>query len=304
MLKEVTYAIKTFMGPGTLMDHFKVIPPKQSSFLQFLTQTIICLFSISVVVYTGVRCFHGTRVLSKNEKRAVIMGYLMTLIIPMVDVYPGLYLWYSYTAYNSMYSYDWNFSIAFILLYFPIAEALNLCVKSYFLVVTVHQKYPPQWIFLCSGIAERVEILVIILPKLFVSYFYLARFVNPMSSIPLAALVLPLVDVILILIECVLAALHCEFIGWFSFLILIVNVLGLLMSSSLQVCSSPSILYDPKLTSIDDIARNKNKFIEDQWCGTTLSEWFQPRMGQCVRVDKDQRVSPLPFGPQVGITIN
>ena len=98
-----------------------------------------------------------------------------------------------------MYSYDWNFSISFILLYFPIAEALNLCVKSYFLVITVHQKYPPQWIFLCSGIAERIEILVIILPKLFVSYFYLARFVNPMSSIPLAALVLPLVDVVLIL---------------------------------------------------------------------------------------------------------
>ena len=106
MLKEVTYAIKTFMGPGTLMDHFKVIPPKQSSFLQFLAQTIICLFSIIVVVYTGVRCFYGMRNLRTSEKRAVIMGYLMTLIIPMVDVYPGLYLWYSYTAYNSMYSYE------------------------------------------------------------------------------------------------------------------------------------------------------------------------------------------------------
>ncbi|CAG5078879.1 Oidioi.mRNA.OKI2018_I69.PAR.g9111.t1.cds [Oikopleura dioica] len=266
MLKEVTYAIKSFMGPGTMLDHFKVIPPKQSNILQFLAQVLICSFSLGVVIFTGFKCFQGTRTFRVGEKRAVVIGYLMTLIIPMVDVYPGLYLWYSYTAYNSMYSYDWNFAISFVLLYFPIAEALNLCVKSYFLVITVHQKYPPQWIFLCSGIAERIEILVIILPKLFMEAF--------------------------------LAALHCEFIGWFSFLILIVNVLGLLMSSSLSICSSPSILYDPKLTSIDDIARNKNKFIEEEWCGTTLSEWFQPRMGQCVKVDRSQRVSPLPFGPQ------
>ena len=100
MLKEVTYAIKSFMGPGTMLDHFKVIPPKQSNILQFLAQVLICSFSLGVVIFTGFKCFHGTRTFRVGEKRAVVMGYLMTLIIPMVDVYPGLYLWYSYTAYN------------------------------------------------------------------------------------------------------------------------------------------------------------------------------------------------------------
>ena len=40
------------------------------------------------------------RRLTRREYNQVIIGFVMTSLIPMVDVWPGLHLWYSYSAYN------------------------------------------------------------------------------------------------------------------------------------------------------------------------------------------------------------
>ena len=42
---------------------------------------------------------------TKSVPRAlqqVIVGFLLTSLIPMIDIWPGLYLWFSYGAYNSL----------------------------------------------------------------------------------------------------------------------------------------------------------------------------------------------------------
>ena len=76
----------------------------------------------------------------------------------------------------STYTYDWLLSIASILLYFPIIDTIILGVKSYLLVLTVQRRAETKkGIFSCSAILERGELLLTVIPKLFITYFYLTR---------------------------------------------------------------------------------------------------------------------------------
>ena len=82
------------------------------------------------------------------------MGFLLTSLIPMIDIWPGLYLWFSYGAYNSTYTYDWLMAISITLFAFPIIDTMFLAVKSYLLIVTVRNQPKPR-IFYYSAIVDK-----------------------------------------------------------------------------------------------------------------------------------------------------
>ena len=42
-----------FMGPGTLLNHFKLIPPRSSNLFQFIIQILIFSIGIIIVIITG-----------------------------------------------------------------------------------------------------------------------------------------------------------------------------------------------------------------------------------------------------------
>ena len=74
--------------------------------------------------------------------------------------------------------------------------------QSYLLVLTVRRRQTTKFgIFSFSALVERGELIFSMIPKLFVTYFYLTRFVNPSATVPLAALILPVIDCFLIVIE-------------------------------------------------------------------------------------------------------
>lgn len=72
----------------------------------------------------------------------------------MIDIWPGLYLWFSYGAYNSTYTYDWLMAISFTLFAFPIIDTMFLAIKSYLLIVTVRNQPKPR-IFYYSAIVDK-----------------------------------------------------------------------------------------------------------------------------------------------------
>ena len=41
------------MGPGTLLDHLKIIPPKSSTMVHFVVQIVIFASGILIVLRTG-----------------------------------------------------------------------------------------------------------------------------------------------------------------------------------------------------------------------------------------------------------
>ena len=125
------------------------------------------------------------------------MGFLLTSLIPMIDIWPGLYLWFSYGAYNrfvspgsllfshfSTYTYDWLLAISIALFAFPIIDTAFLATKSYLLIVTVRNQPKPR-IFYYSAIVDKSELILSVLPKLWTCYFFLTRYVNPTSAVPI-----------------------------------------------------------------------------------------------------------------------
>ena len=82
-------------------------------------------------------------------------------------------------TFYSTYTYDWVVEISLVLLYFPIVDTLVLGIKSYLLILTVQRRDGmKQGIFSCSALLERGELILAVIPKLFVTYFYLTRQVN------------------------------------------------------------------------------------------------------------------------------
>ena len=134
---------------------------------------------------------------NKRQRGQIIMGFLLTSLIPMIDIWPGLYLWFSYGAYNrlalrvlikrhlpSTYTYDWLLAISVVLFAFPIIDTVFLAIKSYLLVVTVRNQPKPK-IFYYSAIVDKSELILSVLPKLWTCYFFLTRYVSPTSAVPL-----------------------------------------------------------------------------------------------------------------------
>jgi len=118
-----------FMGPGTLLNHFKLIPPKSSTMFQFIVQLIIFSIGILIVICTGYKVQNRTwnfdtffiliakpemnclsvsvftnlnKRHNRKQKQQIVFGFLLTSLIPMIDIWPGLYLWFSYGAYNRL----------------------------------------------------------------------------------------------------------------------------------------------------------------------------------------------------------
>lgn len=53
IIGKIETAVISFMGPGTLLDHLKIIPPKSSTMVHFVIQNVIFASGILIVLRTG-----------------------------------------------------------------------------------------------------------------------------------------------------------------------------------------------------------------------------------------------------------
>ena len=54
IIGKIETAVISFMGPGTLLDHLKIIPPKSSTMVHFIVQIVIFASGILIVLRTGI----------------------------------------------------------------------------------------------------------------------------------------------------------------------------------------------------------------------------------------------------------
>ena len=61
IIGQIEVAVMQFMGPGTLLEHLKIIPPKSSTMLHFIFQVFIFATGILIVLRTGYIVFSNIR---------------------------------------------------------------------------------------------------------------------------------------------------------------------------------------------------------------------------------------------------